>query len=217
MTGPKAPVVLALMALVAATTGLAATLRDDPEEREDRVLRGRKVFQESCLICHSAELSESQAITEAQWAAEIDKMIGWGAPVAKDERDDLQLYLAETFVRRDHAPGPGRMSADQVEAEGRADARPEALAGSDPARGGPLFASQCAACHGSDGRGGNVGNNLVEKPVLLRPAEFHQVIVEGRHKMPSFRIALNTDQERDILAWLRRQGEPTANAARKHP
>jgi mono/diheme cytochrome c family protein len=73
----------------------------------------------------------------------------------------------------------------------------------DAARGAPLYVQHCATCHGPEARGGDLGTSLVEKPVLLRPAEFAEVVQKGRRRMPGFVAALKPEHEADLLAWLR--------------
>ena len=66
-----------------------------------------------------------------------------------------------------------------------------------------LYAAHCATCHGAEARGGDLGTCLVEKRVLLRPADYHEVVRKGRRRMPGFAAALKPEQETDLLAWLR--------------
>jgi mono/diheme cytochrome c family protein len=77
-----------------------------------------------------------------------------------------------------------------------------APAGGDPGRGAALYVTNCANCHGPDGRGAELGPCLVEKPVLWR-GEFVEVVRKGLRRMPGFTAALKPEQELDILAWLR--------------
>src|ERR1043166_7926422 len=65
-----------------------------------------------------------------------------------------------------------------------------------------LYTANCATCHGKDGRGGDVGTNLVQNQILLRPADYNKILRDGRHRMPGFQKALSPAQEADILAWL---------------
>jgi mono/diheme cytochrome c family protein len=83
--------------------------------------------------------------------------------------------------------------------------RPEGVvpAGADSTRGASLYATHCGTCHGAEARGGDLGTCLVEKPVLLRPADYAEVVRKGRRRMPGFAAALKPEQEADILAWLR--------------
>lgn len=51
----------------------------------------------ACLTCHSADIVVQQHLTDKQWAAEITKMVGWGAPVAEKDREALAAYLVANF------------------------------------------------------------------------------------------------------------------------
>jgi cytochrome c6 len=72
-------------------------------------------------------------------------------------------------------------------------------------QGAALFAQHCAVCHASNAKGGDLGTNLVEKPILLSEGEFRSVLKEGRRKMPGFAAVLDEAKQEDLLAWLRIQ------------
>jgi hypothetical protein len=38
-----------------------------------------------------------QRLGEKQWEAEVNKMVGWGAPVPQEKRADLVDYLVTNF------------------------------------------------------------------------------------------------------------------------
>lgn len=54
----------------------------------------------SCLACHDDDVISQQRLTRAQWDAEINKMVGWGAKVPDQERSVLLDYLAGRFGPR---------------------------------------------------------------------------------------------------------------------
>ena len=58
---------------------------------------GIEVVKKSCLSCHGGEPITQQRLSRAQWTAEVDKMIRWGADVPPDKKDSLIAYLAEHF------------------------------------------------------------------------------------------------------------------------
>ncbi len=58
---------------------------------------GKAVADQGCLLCHSASMVVQQRLTDKQWARELDKMIGWGAAVPTDRRDELLAYLIANF------------------------------------------------------------------------------------------------------------------------
>ena len=57
----------------------------------------------ACLNCHSGDVLRQQRMTEKQWKANVTKMVGWGAGVPEDRREELIRYLAKNF-------GPGNVA-----------------------------------------------------------------------------------------------------------
>ena len=99
-----------------------------------------------------------------------------------------------------HTPRPANISTPSA----------AAIAGSkqDPTayeRGGKMFATYCAGCHGTSGRGGPGAPDLIrsllvlddEKGILIAP-----VIREGRPDKGMPRLGLSEGQISDIVAWL---------------
>lgn len=207
---------LALTALLAVGSGglwLRAALADgpaaasqdgdDPDEQAIEQARGLRLFEENCLMCHSEEMTTTQRLTPARWTAEVEKMIGFGAPVPLEERTRLTGYLAARFPADKPRGAAPLIDAAHVLRLNRQTlpAVPDDHPGR-PERGAALFAANCANCHGATALGGDSGTNLVEKPVLLTPDVFTTVVREGRRRMPGFKAVLTPDQEDDILAWL---------------
>jgi ubiquinol-cytochrome c reductase cytochrome c subunit len=58
---------------------------------------GKLIADSGCLGCHSAEMVRQQRLGEKQWEAEVNKMVGWGAPVPQEKRADLVDYLVTNF------------------------------------------------------------------------------------------------------------------------
>jgi mono/diheme cytochrome c family protein len=80
--------------------------------------------------------------------------------------------------------------------------------------GEPLYAANCAACHGKEARGAQ-GPNLVRSPLVLhdeKGEEIGQVIKKGRAEggMPAF-SSLNDAQIYDVAEFLHMQVELAAN------
>jgi cytochrome c5 len=67
--------------------------------------RGQEIFQNKCLICHEADLTEQQRLTRAGWVREVDKMIRWGAEVSEAEKGPLVDYLSRHFGPKKDSPG----------------------------------------------------------------------------------------------------------------
>jgi hypothetical protein len=57
----------------------------------------KAVADGACLVCHSADIVVQQRLTEKQWGAAVTKMIGWGADVHPDRKDELVAYLLKNF------------------------------------------------------------------------------------------------------------------------
>jgi ubiquinol-cytochrome c reductase cytochrome c subunit len=195
-----------LATLPAARSGRLAA--QDDTDREERLAAGKAAFRDNCLMCHAEEMTARLRLTEKQWAAEVDKMIGWGAPVPPELKAPLLDYLISAFSGTAAVPlsPPERITLRDA----LATIRPEGPTQTgDATRGASLFAANCATCHGPAASGGDLGTCLVERPVLFRPNEYIEVVRKGRRRMPGFAAALKPDQEADILAWLRsRRYEP---------
>jgi hypothetical protein len=58
---------------------------------------GKGVADQACLSCHAADLVWQQRLTEKQWTASVNKMIGWGADVPEARKAELVAYLVVNF------------------------------------------------------------------------------------------------------------------------
>ena len=58
---------------------------------------GKDAVEQGCLSCHGGEPISQQRLSRAQWTAEVDKMIRWGAEVTPDQKTPLVDYLAKNF------------------------------------------------------------------------------------------------------------------------
>jgi mono/diheme cytochrome c family protein len=194
------PFVASAVCVVLSLSYSAAQDPDQDEERAYARFEARNTLRENCLICHSDGLISSQRLTEKQWKASVEKMIGWGAPVPKERVEPLIAYLAAEYPSTRARVQPARETLRQVAPVLAPSALP---ATAKPEGGAKLYAMNCANCHGLDAQGAELGPNLVERPVLLLVPEFHQVVSEGRNRMPGNAAVLTESQQQDILAWLR--------------
>jgi cytochrome c2 len=62
--------------------------------------RGKKIFEEKCLLCHEADLTQQQRLSRQGWTREVEKMIRWGAAVSDAEKEQLIDYLFSNFGPR---------------------------------------------------------------------------------------------------------------------
>ena len=196
-----------LVAFLPLWSATASPPRRDDDDEERAILReeARRSFVENCLMCHGEDMTSRQRLTTKQWTAEVEKMVGWGAPLPPDRKQPMIDYLAEAYPNTQPAPPAATITPDQALGFDVQPAPIRPIVGSDPARGGPLFAAHCAICHGPIAKGGDLGINLVEKPALLRVDEFRALMKEGRRRMPGFAAVLDDRAQGDLLAWLRGQ------------
>lgn len=71
-------------------------------------------------------------------------------------------------------------------------------------RGQPIYQTNCADCHGTDGQGVVPGARNFNDLDYMRgetPAFFYGVITEGRTDMPSFRDRLTSDERWDVVFY----------------
>jgi DMSO/TMAO reductase YedYZ molybdopterin-dependent catalytic subunit len=54
-------------------------------------------YQSACLTCHDEGMMVQQRLTPAQWDRELNKMVGWGAPVKPEDREAILQYLSTQF------------------------------------------------------------------------------------------------------------------------
>ncbi len=182
----------------------AWTQPDDPimdDDQAEELARSRRVVEENCLMCHGSELIASQRLTAAQWTAEVDKMMGWGAPVPPEERDRLIRHLADTYPSDRAAMVPERLSPmDLLASESAGPLEPT---GGDAGRGASLYATHCASCHGASALGGELGTCLAGRSILTRRPAYDAVVLGGLRRMPAFGEVLKPQDQADLLEWLR--------------
>ena len=176
---------------------------DDDDDAAYEAALAERVFVENCLMCHDSAMVSRQRFSREQWAAEVAKMVGWGAPVAEAEVDGLVSYLAAAFPA-DSPPAPlPRLLFTEINEYERPPLPSPDTSDADLEAGARLFGLHCAGCHGADARGGEVGTNLVQASSLVSESDYRDLLRTGLRKMPSFAEALDEDDERATLAWLR--------------
>jgi mono/diheme cytochrome c family protein len=75
------------------------------------------------------------------------------------------------------------------------------VAAADPAAGQPVFDDICAACHGPEGQGG-IGARLVGVGGRLSATEMHDIVTDGRGRMPAWGNRLDADEVDAVVAYL---------------
>lgn len=187
----------------------AGQLPQDDEDAAFREAMVRRTLEENCLICHTEDMIAGQRLTPAQWKAEVDKMIGWGAPLPKEATGPLVEYLARRYSDREVPPVPSRARLEEVGSyEVPRESAGPIPAGGDLARGERLYAANCATCHGPAALGGDLGPALVGKAILDHPGDYDRIVTQGLRRMPGNRLTLTAKDRAEILAWLRHRSYP---------
>jgi cytochrome c553 len=119
MSTHRAPATAAWLAAAAMLLALAApraTGQSSRGELPPGPMKQKAV--DACMICHDGMIIVQQQLSRKMWTREVDKMIRWGAPVLKEDRDALIDYFVRNFppvdMKKELAvvlpPGPGKDS-----------------------------------------------------------------------------------------------------------
>jgi cytochrome c oxidase cbb3-type subunit 3 len=178
------------------------------EERLAQRAFAQQIMKDNCLICHAQEMIAGQRLTMPQWKAEVEKMIGWGAPLPPEQAAPLIEYLGQQYSETQPVEKPSRMTYEQAVATVRPEASASELHG-DSEGGAKLYSTHCMNCHAPNAQGAELGPNLVGIATLLRPSEYLAVVNDGLRRMPGFKTLVTPQQAIDILVWLRKQKYPS--------
>jgi ubiquinol-cytochrome c reductase cytochrome c subunit len=211
---PAAAIVVLLFGLVA-LGGLYAALA--PTSKADsfaatatQVEEGKKLFAIGCASCHGlsgegARLADGTVLGPTLvgvGAAAVDFQVGTGRmpatgpnvqipgkPVAytEDQIRQLAAYVASL------GPGPQIPNEDQYD---------PSLG--NPAIGGELYRTNCAACHNTSGQGGALSFGKYAPALTgVDPRHMYEAMLTGPQQMPVFSDqSLTPEDKRDIIAFL---------------
>ena len=197
-------------------TGAAAQSEPSP----DAAVEGGRLFAEQCATCHGAD--GQGGVIPAGNGATAPPLVGPGA-------ENVTLAYADLVMRTGRMPPPDNAPFDNrarrvtltdsqrdavnaflaTELEMPGDI-PEPPAG-DATRGQQLFATNCAACHGSTGAGGVAGAGAWTPAVnQLEPTTIAEAVRIGPFEMPAFSEQQLTDDDiGHIAAFLAEVEEQT--------
>lgn len=97
----------------------------------------RALVYGKCRTCHDLQyIVESAGITRGDWEGVVDSMKMYGLELAPDTRKKILNYLATYLGPKPPPSAPAKTSP-----------------GAPPVAGETIYAEQCSACHGKDGRG----------------------------------------------------------------
>ena len=159
---------------------------------DPREATARKV----CTQCHPFENIIAIRRTRAQWEATVENMVGRGARATPDELAAIVDFLGEKYGLN------GTVVRGAAGPEDKPLVDPKAVESAEP-----LWASDCALCHGKDARGTVKGPNLVRSLLVLSDRYGNKIgpYLRTRHpKLPSGKILEPTDTQVLLFAHLLR-------------
>ena len=178
---------------------LEQVLELDPEERSAFF---NQRLQLHCNVCHSSEMIEQQRLTLAQWQAEVQKMIGWGATLPKEYSGLMAEHLSKSyppghkakigFLEPEKAFSESAQT-DQSQVDSKAATNPQVA---------ELFRNQCSNCHGTSGEGNEIGPRLTGRPILAFSQRFSEHIEQGKGRMPAFQKTIPSADTQALRRWL---------------
>lgn len=204
---PMATAVLVMIGLVfagliyaAATPGRATAA---PVTQDD-VQAGKALFLANCSTCHgtNGEGRRNAPSLVGVGAAAVDFQVGTGrmpmqatgpqAPKApKVQFTEEQIRQMAAYVAS-LGPGPTIPSAEQVDP-----------AKGNVAEGASIFRTNCAMCHGSQGKGGALTRGKWAPSLRgVTPVHTWEAMATGPQSMPVFNNTLTDENKRDVIAYL---------------
>ena len=206
---PLAAVVVLLLALAAAGGAFsllapASKAQADESAQSLSIDEGKKLFAVGCASCHGTggQGSSDGPSLVGVGAAAVDFQVGTGRMPAQQpgaqipakkviysqaEIDQLAAYIASLGA------GPVIPTKNEYGPEG-----------SDIAKGGELFRTNCAQCHNFTGKGGALTHGKFAPDLEgVAPKHIYEAMQTGPQNMPSFPdTTLSSKNKKDIIAYL---------------
>ncbi|MBK3565532.1 MULTISPECIES: c-type cytochrome [Streptomyces] len=206
---PLAAVVVLLLALAAAGGAFsllapASKAQADESAQSLSIDEGKKLFAVGCASCHGTggQGSSDGPSLVGVGAAAVDFQVGTGRMPAQQpgaqipakkviysqaEIDQLAAYIASLGA------GPVIPTKNEYGPEG-----------SDIAKGGELFRTNCAQCHNFTGKGGALTHGKFAPSLEgVAPKHIYEAMQTGPQNMPSFPdTTLSSKNKKDIIAYL---------------
>jgi ubiquinol-cytochrome c reductase cytochrome c subunit len=206
---PLAAVVVLLLALAVAggvfsLLAPAGKAQADESAQSLSIDEGKKLFAVGCASCHGTggQGSSDGPSLVGVGAAAVDFQVGTGRMPAQQpgaqipakkviysqaEIDQLAAYIASLGA------GPVIPTKNEYGPEG-----------SDIAKGGELFRTNCAQCHNFTGKGGALTHGKFAPSLEdVDPKHIYEAMQTGPQNMPSFPdTTLSEQNKKDIIAYL---------------
>jgi alcohol dehydrogenase (cytochrome c) len=130
---------------------------------------------------------------------------GGNALAASAHGDNLWLFSLDGTLGPVAAPGAGQ-GVEHAGATPEPASPPSKTgsnaAGGNAAAGQKIFASNCSACHGAAGTGGNGGPNLKSIPAAKKLQNVIRQVTNGGGGMPAFKGQLSPQQIQDVSTFV---------------
>jgi len=107
-SGATATAAAPATAAAVATTATGTSMSSSSEYDGATLPSGAELtaLKNSCQICHSFDMVYTQRLSQKTWLAEVTKMMKWGSPLPKKQKDSviayLTKYLGPTVPRDSH-------------------------------------------------------------------------------------------------------------------
>jgi cytochrome c oxidase cbb3-type subunit 3 len=184
----------------------------DPEMRAFALAAGRSAFQVNCSQCHGSGAAGSPGfpnLNDDDWlwggkVTDIFRTIQYGVRWTHDETraGDMPAFLTDGLLK----PNQIDDVADYVLSLGGNPADPAAAG-----RGKPIFAEQCAVCHGEEGKGNiEVGTPNLTDGIWLYGGDRNAVITSIRYSrrgvMPGWADRLDPAVLKELAVYVHALG-----------
>lgn len=152
-----------------------------------------QLYQEKCLVCHTAGIVEGQHLKKDGWEKVVKKMENFGVQLTAEERTLLVGYLSSQAAFGTKPPQPTEFGTETTLFS------PDERNLGDPAKGKELYQSHCLACHGNEAEG-KTGPRL--KGRAIPSGSFWYTVINGMRTMPAYGQTLSRQQIADIRRYL---------------
>lgn len=166
---------------------------------------GRRIFVSTCAACHGpqGEGGFGPGLRSSLVAADYDALVeqiregqgdmpAFDSSLATSEIEDVAAYVNSRLVRAGKKP-----VAPVTPTTGRS---PTAVpSGIDAAAGERIFAQNCAACHGDQGQGTEVGPPI---PSDIGFTDTKMLVLGGALGMPAFQQFLGAEEVDQVTAYV---------------
>ncbi|MCF3961738.1 cytochrome bc1 complex diheme cytochrome c subunit [Streptomyces fuscigenes] len=207
---PLAAVVVLLLAL-AATGGLYAAFAPADKAQADTAAQslnideGKKLYDVGCASCHGTggQGSSDGPSLVGVGSAAVDFQVSTGRMPAKQPGPQIEKK-ANTYSNKEISQlaayvaslgaGPGIPSSQEYDP-----------AGSDVAKGGELFRTNCTQCHNFSGEGGALTNGKFAPDLEgVSAKHIYEAMQTGPQNMPSFPdTTMPSAQKKQIIAYIK--------------